>query len=161
MNWSVEKLAINAWNNDLDKLNLNYPSKLEFRDIIVDVEEKIKASPNSVSGALADKVNPVKHSYGDNLYIREIFMPKGELIVSKIHNKRHPYFLMKGDVTVFGEEGAIRIQAPYHAMTEVGTKRILFIHEDSVWITVHGTKKKNLNKIEDEIIAKTYNDVRR
>ena len=35
---------------------------------------------------------------------------------------------------------------------------MLYIHEDTVWTTVHITKERDLKKIEKQIIAKDYND---
>ena len=66
---------------------------------------------------------------------------------------------MSGDVTVITENGRVRIKAPYHGMTEPGTKRALLTHEETVWITVHHTEETELDKIEDELIAKTFDEV--
>ena len=101
-----------------------------------------------------DEACPLKHSYGDGCYIREITMPKGMLLTSKMHNKKHPYFVLSGDVSVMTENGNIvRIKAPYHGMTEPGTKRLVFINEETVWVTVHKTDKTDLKEIEEEIIV--------
>lgn len=97
---------------------------------------------------------PLKHNFGDELYVREIFMPKGMLIVSKIHKYKHPYFILKGEVSVISDEGSVRIKAPYYNMTPRNTKRALYIHEDTIWVTVHKTNKTVLSEIEEEIIEK-------
>lgn len=86
-------------------------------------------------------------------------MPKGMLVTSKIHKKTHPYFVLIGDVSVLTDEGVVRIKAPYVGITKAGTKRLLYIHEETVWITVHVTNETDLKKIEDEIIAKTFDDL--
>ena len=102
---------------------------------------------------------PVKHSFADGMYIREIFMPKGTLLISKIHKKKHPYFVLKGKVQVSTEEGVVVIEAPYHGMTEPGTRRTLLVEKDTVWITVHKTEHKDLVEIEKEIIGKNFDSV--
>ena len=102
---------------------------------------------------------PLKHNFVTGMYIREIFMPKGKLIVSKIHKVDHPYFILKGIVEVATEEGIKRIEAPYYGITPRGTKRALYIIEDTTWITVHQTFLKDLDKIEKEVIAESFDEL--
>ena len=103
---------------------------------------------------------PLKHVFGDNIYIREITMPAGQLITSKIHKYTHPYFILKGKVSVITEEGTMHIQAPYWGITKAGTKRALYIHEECVWVTVHSNPDdtQDVDKIEGKIIAKTFTE---
>jgi|TARA_Y100000310_G_C20466190_1_gene707762 hypothetical protein len=134
-------------------------NKERFEKGIVKVEEKMIASKRGLTGKALEKVNPLKHTFSDGLYIREIFNPKGELLVTKIHNKTHPFFLLKGEMTVLSEEGEIHIKAPYYGVTKAGTKRIIYANEDCIFVTVHVTDKTNLDEIEKEVIAKDFNEV--
>ena len=135
-------------------------TKEEFRLGIIDFEEKLKKVPGALVGhEMDEEMCPLKHTFVDGAYVREIFMPKGTLLTSKIHKVTHPYFIMKGDVSVATEEGIIRIKAPFQGVTKAGTKRLLFIHEDTVWITVHVTEETDLDKIEEEIIAKNFEEL--
>ena len=103
---------------------------------------------------------PLKHSFCGNTYVREIFIPKGSLLTGKIHRHEHPNFLMKGDVSMVTEEGVERIQAPYHTISKPGIKRVIYTHEDTVWVTVHEVgKERDLKKIEEDVISKTYEDM--
>ena len=43
---------------------------------------------------------PVKHRFTEGMYIREIFMPAGTLLTSKIHNTEHPYTISLGTAAV-------------------------------------------------------------
>jgi len=124
------------------------------RQNILKAEDMMKRVP----GAMLGDCCPLKHTFVDGAYVREIFMPKGLFLTSKIHKKTHPFFIMKGDVSVLNSEegGAVRIKAPYSGITPAGTKRILYIHEDTTWITVHVTDEVDLEKIEEEIIAPSY-----
>tara|TARA_S200000501_G_C20859288_1_gene759026 strand:+ start:3090 stop:3572 length:483 start_codon:yes stop_codon:yes gene_type:complete len=130
----------------------------EYRNKILDFEQEILNTGLAYTGEEANKINPLKHSFGDGCYIREIFMPAGQLIISKIHKKLHPYFIMKGKVSILTDEGVQHIQAPYSGITKPGTKRVLYIHEDTVFITVSVTNKTDIKEIEDEIIAKDFQD---
>ncbi len=93
------------------------------------------------------------------MYVREIFAPAGKLIVTKIHKKAHPYFVLKGKVSVLTEDGPVLIEAPYYGITPAGTKRVCFIHEDTLWVTVHVTEHTDLEKIEEDVIAKDFNEL--
>ena len=122
-------------------------------DKIVEFEDVISKMDGAKFG---DDACPLRHVFGDGLYIREITMPAGTVVSSKIHKTTHPYFVLEGEVSVLTEDGFIRIKAPYWGMTKAGTKRILQIHKETIWITVHATKETDLKKIEDEIIAENY-----
>ena len=54
------------------------------------------------------------------------------------------------------EEGETRISAPYYGITNAGTKRVIYVHEDTIFVTVHPTSSKDLDEIEEEIIAKDF-----
>ena len=87
-------------------------------------------------------------------------MPKGMLFISKIHKTTHPYFVLTGDVSVLTENGmVVRIKAPCWNMTKAGTKRVLYCHEETVWATVHATEETDLEIIEENIIAATYEEL--
>jgi len=108
-----------------------------------------------------DDACPLKHTFTDGLYIREMRAPKGMLNVSKLHKTTHPYFILKGEFSVLTENGMKRIKAPYTGITKAGTKRIVYFHEDTTWITVHPNpnNETDLEKIEDELIAKNYEEL--
>ncbi len=136
-----------------------------FRELIMDFEEKLLDLPGSYGNPekpgqdeIANTVNPLKHTFADGLYIREIFMPKGQIISTGIHKKEHPYFVLKGDISVLTDEGIKRIKAPYNGITKPGTKRLIYMHEDSVWITVHATDKSKVEDVLNDVIAKDFDD---
>ena len=133
-------------------------SKEEFRRGIMKVQENLENHPNSLTGEALQKANPLKHSFAEGCYIREIFNPKGELLVTKIHKVSHPFFLLKGDMTILMEDGIKRIRAPHYGITPAGTKRIIYCHEDCVFVTVHATKLKDIKAIEEEVIAKDFSE---
>ena len=98
---------------------------------------------------------PVVHRFTPGLYIREILMPKGTLITSKIHLTEHPYVISKGTVYVFIEGvGWKKYVAPYTGITKPYTRRILFIEEDTIWTTFHVTEETDLAKLEEQLILR-------
>jgi hypothetical protein len=129
-----------------------------FEKQILDIEGSYGDPKNPGENKIANNINPLKHTFADGLYIREIFMPKGQVISTGIHKKEHPYFIMKGEISVLTENGIEKIKAPYTGITKPGTKRLIYIHEDSVWITVHATDKKNPEDVLNDVVAKDFND---
>ena len=102
---------------------------------------------------------PVEHIFTPGLYSRQIFMKAGTFITSKIHKTRHPYIVSQGLVSVWIDEGQeIVIQAPHTGITEPGTRRVLYIWEDTIWTTFHANPDdEDLEQIEERIIEKHEN----
>jgi len=122
----------------------------------MDLEKWVKTLPDSYG----EEGAPLEHTFVDGAYIRKITMPADQFIISKIHKVTHPYFVMSGEVDVLTENGMQRIKAPYHGITKAGTKRVLLTHTETVWITVHVTNETDLDKIEEQIIAKNYEELK-
>jgi len=133
--------------------------KQRFIQVVTAIEETMKKMPGAKIGhEMDEELCPLKHTFCDGLYVREIFMPAGLRITSKIHKIKHPFFVLKGKCVVWTEDGEQIIEAPYQGVTEVGTKRAIIVLEDCVWITCHVTNETDLEKIEEQIIAKDFND---
>jgi hypothetical protein len=98
----------------------------------------------------------VTHNFADGQYIRKIVMPKGLLVTTKIHAKNHPFFIMKGEASIYSNNGVERIKAPFHGITEAGTKRVLYIHEECTFITVHRTDCLSIDDVVNEITVDDF-----
>lgn len=125
----------------MELLGRDYPS---FHAAVDAVEAALRTLPQL-------DLPPV-HCKTDGLYSRRLFMPAGSVIVSKIHRKQHQYVVLQGLATVLTAEGAARIGAGFSGITEPGTRRLLFIEEDSEWMTFHPTKFDDLPDIEADLI---------
>jgi hypothetical protein len=130
----------------------------KFRDKIIEAEQKGTTNGLWMDDKKLHEQNPVKHSFADGCYIREIFNPANELLITKIHKKEHPFFLMRGEMSVLTEDGVKHLKAPYHGITKPGTKRIIYTHSDCIFITVHATGETDVAKIEEQVIAKDFSD---
>jgi hypothetical protein len=136
---SVEKLPVNDTRKD-----------------IVDFEAKIGDLDESFQG---DSILcPLKHTFSDGIYVREIFIPAGTYLVGKIHKHEHPNFLLSGTVEVVTEAGRESLTGPLSIMSPAGTKRALYAVTDLVWVTVHHnpTNTQNVSVLEKDIIAESY-----
>lgn len=100
---------------------------------------------------------PVTSRFTNGLYIREIFNPAGTLITTKIHKTEHPFVVLSGRISVYvAGEGVKHIQAPYMGITKPGTRRIIYAHEDTVFVTFHPNpaNETDLDIIEDQLIER-------
>lgn len=92
------------------------------------------------------------HHFADGMYARVVARPAGTLIVGKVHRREHFYIVAKGRVQVANGGDAQEYGAGTVLVSQPGTKRAVLALEDSVCLTVHRTKKRNLNRIERELI---------
>ena len=100
------------------------------------------------------EIVPVRHTFTPGLYIRECFMSKGSVVVSKIHNTKHPFTVLSGHCLVYTEDDKwTDIKAPHFGITKPGRRRVLFVKENTHWITYHVTDKTNVADIERDIIT--------
>lgn len=145
----------------------NTHDKVKFRQDVLTVEQGLKDKVSS--GDLPRDDSPVKHyfspvdeNYGCCAYAREILLRKGSVVIGKIHKHQHLNIISKGKVTVFTEFGKKELEGPCTFVSEVGLKRAVYAHEDTIWTTIHLTAhagEENLDKIEDEVIAPSYGDI--
>lgn len=109
---------------------------------------RIEAFGNYAATVITPPDCPLTHHFPDKLYAREIFMPAGSIVVSRVHRFDNPFFIMRGKVTVLSEnEGRVIYEAPHHGITRPGTRRLLLVHEDTVWVTVH-PNPENIRDVE-------------
>jgi len=147
----------------------NTAAKIKFRQDIMTVQEGMEkliakgAIPSTLDDCtLKHYFTPKDEKYGCCTYAREMLIPKGTLIIGKIHRHQHLNFISKGKVTVFTEFGEKHLEAPCTFISEVGLKRAVYAEEDTLWTTVHLTEhvgEENLDKMEAEVIAPSYNDL--
>jgi hypothetical protein len=128
------------------------------------VRKEVNDLIDAVEIALLEKFekveSPVAHTFLPGIYIREIFMARGNKYTSKIHKFRHAYFVLRGSANVWVEgTGWQLIEAPYFGITEPGTRRVLDILEDMNWICVHSNPDdtEDLELIEERLIERHTN----
>lgn len=137
------------------KIDKNLPP----REAILNLEQSLIKKAGTTLGDNEERC-PLKHTFGDGTYVREMFIPKGTPLSGKIHKHACTNILVSGDITVFTEEGEKRIQGPCTFVSPPGVKRIGFAHEDTIWINVHSNpdNETDLSKIEQRVIAKDYGE---
>jgi len=108
-------------------------------------DEVLKASP------------PLIHRFAGGVYMREITLPANSIIIGQIHKHVHFNFISKGRVRCVTEgKGVEELEGPCTLISEAGTKRILYVYEETVWTTVHRTNETTVEGAEAEAIAESY-----
>jgi hypothetical protein len=103
------------------------------------------------------KIAPLKQHIDGGLYTRELFMPKGSIIVSMIHKQNHPSFLLKGELSYLTDDGMVkRVKSPHKVFTKTGTQRVFYVHEDSIWCCVYKTDAKTFEEAEADVYTNDY-----
>lgn len=97
----------------------------------------------------------VTNHFAERTYGRELFIPKGTVATGKIHKYSQLNVLVSGELSVLTERGIERVKPPFVVVSPAGTKRVVYAHEDSIWLTVHGTPETDVAKIESEFIAQS------
>jgi hypothetical protein len=147
----------------------NSLKKVQFRQDILTVQDGINKmiKDGVIESTLEDCTvkhyfSPKDEKYGCCTYAREMFIPKGTLIIGKIHRHQHLNIISKGKVVVYTEFGEKHMEAPITFVSEIGLKRSVFALEDTLWTTIHLTEfvgEENLSKIEEEVISPDYEEM--
>lgn len=141
--------------------------EFDFDNALELPKEEVRAFISELESKLSDQPQveiPVEHYFANQssakgIYAREIKMEKHALIVGKIHKLETINVISSGEVSVLSQDGVIRVKAPYTFVSTPGAKRVIYAHEDSTWTCFHATGETDVDKIEEEFIAKNYNEV--
>jgi hypothetical protein len=126
------------------------PEQLQARQSIRWLEQFINDA--AVDGKLnPDSLTPV-HRFTKGIYTRELTMPPGTIIVGKRHAQEHLVMMTEGFCTVLTERGWEDLHAPCTFTSPAGEKRVLFVHEQTTWVTIHRTDAETLEDVEADLI---------
>ena len=102
---------------------------------------------------------PVNHHFANGVYVRETTLPAESIVVGKIHRYPTVNMLIQGEVTVSNEYGVNTYTAPHVWTSKAMEKRIVIAIVDSIWCTTHPTDSTDLEEIEREVIAESYDNL--
>lgn len=146
---------------ELNKIKSNKLANIaEFRNKVMSLENKMLSSDNEHIVKGNSDMFPLTHSFSDGVYIREMSMLKGGIVIGKIHNKSHTWFLMKGKIKVATEDSVVTYSAPTYVNAKAGAKRVIAAIEDSVFVNIHPNPDniKNTDELENILTCKTYDE---
>jgi len=106
------------------------------------------------------KVFPLKHTFADGIYVRQMSMEEGSCVIGAIHNHLHVWFLLTGCISVATEDVIEDYIAPCYVVATPGTKRVIYANEDSIFVNIHKnpSNNKNIEELEKEIVSASYEE---
>tara|TARA_R110000751_G_C13393596_1_gene436738 strand:+ start:56 stop:475 length:420 start_codon:yes stop_codon:yes gene_type:complete len=124
-----------------------------FQQFLIDNNDKEGIYGDGKNIPTVDEV-PVTHKFADQMYIRQMDMKKGQVVVGCIHKHLHVWFLLTGKVTI-NNNGAIEDYiAPCYTISKPGARRVIYAHEDCIFVNVHKnpSNTRDIKKLEKEIV---------
>lgn len=95
-----------------------------------------------------------KHHFAKGMYGRELFMKADTLIVGKIHKHEHLAVMVYGDISVYTpQDGYKRLKGYNMMVSPPETKRVVYPHKDTLWITFHASESRDLTELEEQLIV--------
>ena len=90
-----------------------------------------------------------KHHFGPNIYIKEVTMPAGALIIGKHHRMEHLCNMVSGRMFILQEDGSKKeLVAPMTFMAKPGRK-VAYIVETVVFQNIYSTSETDIEKLEN------------
>lgn len=124
---------------------------LVVRAAIIRLTQMMMALPNSEKREFE-----LKHTFLNGMYMREMFIPKGSILIGKVHKLPCMNIVSKGDISVLTETGSARIKAGYSINSPAGIQKVGYAHEDTIFINVFRTDETDIEKIEHAIAFDSY-----
>ena len=101
---------------------------------------------------------PVTNTFAGGVYAREIFIPKGTIIIGKVHLTDHFNICLKGDLTFLSVDGPKRIVGPTMFVAPAGTKKLAYANEDSIWVNMHPALSDDPEQIVEALTVNKFSD---
>lgn len=98
---------------------------------------------------------PVIHHFAPGVYMREMRVPAGTIVIGHEHKTEHLNVVMSGRAVVMIDGVRHDVRAPYAVTSKPGTRKIALVLEDMVWATVHATTETDPEKLEAALITKS------
>jgi len=133
-------------------INLSSQKKiLDFQSMLVDNADEISVVTHQDS-----LLFPLKHTFADGIYVRQMSMNASTVVVGAIHKHLHVWFLLTGNISVVTKDGLEDYVAPCYVVATPGTKRVIYANEDSIFVNIHKnpTNSQDIEFLEKEIVAK-------
>ena len=133
---------------------------IKFENSLINISDGVNVEGNGKEVVRNSSVAPIKHTFADGIYVRQMDMKKDTVVVGAIHKHLHVWFLLVGDVTIATEDTTEDYIAPCYIVSTPGVKRVIYSNEDSIFVNIHKnpTNTKDLDKLEKEIVALNYEE---
>ena len=133
---------------------------LKLEESLLCIADGINVEGDGKQIVTNSKIAPIKHSFADGVYIRQMDMRKDSVVVGAIHKHLHVWFLLTGDITVATEDTTEDYIAPCYVVSTPGVKRVILANEDSIFVNIHKnpSNTQDIDELEKEIVALNYEE---
>ena len=133
---------------------------LELESSLINIADGINIEGDGKHVVTESKIAPIKHTFADGVYIRQMDMLKGSVVVGAIHKHLHAWFLLTGHITVATEDTTEDYIAPCYVVSTPGVKRVILANEDSIFVNIHKnpSNTKAIDELEKQIVALNYEE---
>ena len=115
--------------------------------------EEMAAALIAIPGHQLGDCHPLRHLFAPGIYLRwEITMAAGLAILGAKHKTRHLNIISQGTVSFRSGGALVTVSAPYTFVSEPGVQKMLYIHETTVWSTIHPTDETDVAILEALLI---------
>ena len=133
---------------------------LKLEKSMINIADGINIEGDGKHVVTESKIAPIKHTFADGIYVRQMDMKQGGVVVGAIHKHLHVWFLLTGHVTIATENTTEDYIAPCYIVSTPGVKRVILANEDSIFVNIHKnpSNTKDLDVLEKEIVALNYKE---
>ena len=139
-----------------------YKLLVKGREKVIELENALinAADEKNIVTTHDTKCFPLKHSFADGIYVRQMSMKKGSSVIGAIHNHLHVWFLLTGHISVATEDVLEDYIAPCYVVATPGTKRIIHANEDCIFVNIHKnpSNTQNIKELESELVSINYEE---
>ena len=121
------------------------------REKVMQLESVMREMPDQI-----DRDDITYHHFADGIYLRELFMPEGSVVVGCIHRTRHLTIIACGTVQITTDKGVEEITGPAVFVSDAGAKKAIYAVTDATLMNPHPTEETDLDKIETIFIAPSF-----
>lgn len=124
---------------------------MEEREKIIRFEEVVKKLPQHEC--------KITNYFIDGIYVREIFIPQGCVLVGYIHMFPCITTISKGCILIADGDGFTKeLRAPFTTAVPAGTKKAGYALEDTIWCDAYlnPDNEMDIDKLESRLTANTH-----
>lgn len=95
-------------------------------------------------------------AHGGGIAAKAVLLRAGTMAVGGMHRFENMNLVTKGDISVATDAGVVRYtvtDAPILVISPPGTKRAVYAHADTYWVSLHPTDKSTVEEVEAEFIV--------
>jgi len=119
------------------------------------LEKVLRSLPDSVEGS-----GDVHHHFAHGAYVRELRVPKDQVVLGKIHRYENINMLIAGTALIVTSDGTQdKISAPHIFVSAAGVQKAVRTITDCVFVNVMATESTDLDEIEQEFTCKSYKEL--